>query len=128
MIALAEAPKPPAVEAVASTLQEDMTYGSFFIMFIVYGLFLLWYAVVLFTHRKTVKCVDLITNRQDKVSRVALAQLSGIIIASWIPIHMAVTDRLDAAVFGVCLGYLAVVEGFNKWIAHKETSQPKEPA
>lgn len=125
MIAFAEAPKPP--ETIVSTLQEDMTYGSFFIMFIVYALFLVWYAFVLWSNRKTIKCVDLITNRQDKVSRVALAQLSGIIIASWIPIHMAVTDRLDAAVFGVCLSYLAIVEGFNKWIAHKE-SQPKEPA
>ena len=68
-------------------------------------------------------CGDLVTNRQDKVSRVALAQLSGIIIASWLPIHIAVTDRLDVGILGVCLGYLAVVEGFNKYFAHKETTK-----
>jgi len=116
--------QPIIIPPAGATLQEDMNYGSFFIMFAVYVLFILWYAFVLFRNRKTVHCVDLVTNRQDKVSRVALAQLSGIIIASWIPIHMAITDKLDAAVFGICLSYLAVIEGFNKWLAHKEGRQP----
>ena len=111
----------------SSTLQEDMNYGSFFLMFIVYAVFLLWYSFVLWRNRDKIHCVDLVTNRQNKISRVALAQLSGIIIASWVPIHMAITDRLDAGVFGICLSYLAIVEGFSKWIAHKESKKSPDP-
>ena len=121
MIAMAQAMNQPIIiPPSVSLLQEDMNYGSFFLMFFVYALFIVWYAWVLFANRKIVHCVDLVTNRQGIVSRVALAQLSGIIIASWVPIHIAITDRLDVGILGVCLSYLAIVEGFNKWFAHKE--------
>jgi hypothetical protein len=119
-------------EAEVTANPNVMDYLSFFIMFAAYALFILWYAVVLFWNRKTIHCVDLLTNRQDKISRVALAQLSGIIIASWLPIHMAVTGDLNATVVFACLSYLAAIEAYNKWLAHKEgagkNAQPTQSA
>lgn len=87
-----------------------------------YALLAIWVAFILVKNRGRIDCADLVTNRQGKLSRVALAQLSGVVVASWIPIHMASAqnEKLDYAVLAVCLAYLAAVEGFSKWLAHKE--------
>jgi len=99
---------------------KDIEFASFYLLVAVYVLFLLWYAFVLFCNRKTLHCSDLITGRSGKVDRIALGNLSGTIIASFIPVHMAVTGKIDSSVFWGCLFYLAGVELFSKYLAHKE--------
>ena len=109
-----------------TTGTEAIDYLSFFVMMVVYCMFFAWYAFVLFSNRKTIHCVDLITDRSGKVSRTALLNLSGLIVASWTPIHMAITGKIDPTVFGPCLTYLAGVELFSKWLAHKEGATKPE--
>jgi len=99
---------------------KDVEFLSFYLLVVVYLLFFLWYGFVLFTHRKTLNCSDLITGRSGKVDRIALGNLSGTIIASFIPVHMAITGKIDATVFWGCLIYLAGIELFSKYLAHKE--------
>ena len=124
MIAMTEAPgRPPP----APTLQKDVEFLSFYLMVVVYALFFLWYSWVLFRYRKEIHCKDLITSRNGKVSQTALARLSGLIVASWLTIHMAITDLLDSGIGWACLTYLAGVELYSKWLSHKEGQQPQKP-
>ena len=103
-------------------------YFPYLSVLIAYCLFFAWIIFILWRKRGTLHCEDLITNRQGKVSRVALAQLSGVLVASWIPIHLAINGKTEADTIAVCLAYLALVEGFSKWLAHKEEVTKSAPS
>lgn len=96
------------------------------VVLVAYVILFLWFIGILWKNRRTINCADLVTNRHGKLSRVALAQLSGVIVASWLPIHMAITDKIDSMVLLACLSYLGAVEGYSKWLAHKEGQSKKE--
>lgn len=102
-------------------------YFPYLSVLLAYLAFFAWLVFILWKKRNVLHCEDLITNRQGKVSRVALAQLSGVLIASWVPIHMAINASTDATILGVCLAYLAAIETFSKWIAHKEDVAKQAP-
>lgn len=95
-------------------------YFPYLSVLLAYCLFFAWIVFILWRKRNVLHCEDLITNRHGKVSRVAIAQLSGVLIASWVPIHLAINGATSEGVLAVCLAYLAAIEGFSKWLAHKE--------
>jgi hypothetical protein len=112
-------------------IEHVKSYFPYLSVLLAYCVFFSWLVFILWRKRGVLHCEDLITNRNGKVSRVALAQLSGVLIASWIPIHMAINASTDATILGVCLAYLAAIEGFSKWLAHKEEVAkitPPEPS
>ena len=108
-------------------IESVKAYFPYLSVLVAYCLFFAWLVFILWTKRGVLHCEDLITNRQGKVSRVAIAQISGVLIATWVPIHMAINGATDSTILGVCLTYLAAIEGFSKWLAHKEETAKSNP-
>ena len=108
-------------------IENLQAYFPYLSVLLAYLAFFSWLVFILWRKRGVLHCEDLITNRHGKVSRVALAQLSGVLIASWVPIHMAINAATSEGVLAVCLAYLAAIEGFSKWLAHKEEVAKSSP-
>lgn len=78
----------------------------------------------IFVRRSTLHCTDLITSPDGRLSRTAIGQTFGIIVAVWAPVITTLQGKLDSTVLMVCLAYLALVEGYSKYLRWK-SDQPK---
>lgn len=81
--------------------------------------------VMLFVERKTLKCSDLITSPDGRLSRTAIGQACGIVIATWAPAYTTVQGHLDAMVLTICLTYLGGVEGYAKYLRWKDAQNQR---
>lgn len=75
---------------------------------------------MMWSRRGSIDCIDLITSPDGRISRTAIGQLCGIIVAIWSPVYMSVTGNLDSTVLAVCLAYLGLVEGYAKYLRFKQ--------
>ena len=84
---------------------------------------LVWW--MMWHNREKVSCLDLITSpakdgkEHGRLSRTAIGQVLGIIVAAWAPVYTTMHGTLDVTVLGVCLSYLGLVEGYSKWLRYK---------
>lgn len=81
---------------------------------------------VMWTHRDRLDCVDLITSPDGRLSRTAIGQVSGTLVAIWTPVYMSAKGTLDPVVLGLCLAYLGGVEAYAKYLRWK-SDQGKAP-
>lgn len=82
--------------------------------------------VAIFSKRGTLHCTDLITSPDGRLSRTAIGQTLGILVAVWAPAYSTVQDKLDPVVLGISLSYLGLVEGYAKYLRWK-SEQTKGP-
>lgn len=75
--------------------------------------------IAIFSKRGTLHCTDLITSPDGRLSRTAIGQTLGILVAVWAPAYTTVQDKLDPMVLGISLGYLGLVEGYAKYLRWK---------
>ena len=85
---------------------------------IVGGMFGLLLAI-LWSRRGTLDCVDLITSPDGRLSRTAIGQTLGIIVAIWAPVYTTVVGKIEAEVLAISLAYLGLVEGYAKYLRAK---------
>jgi hypothetical protein len=96
--------------------------------FIVGGVFVLLF-VMLWSNRHSLDCTDLITNKDGKLSRTAIGQTFGIIVAIWAPVYTTMEGKLEAEVLAISLAYLGLVEGYSKYLRWKsDQGQRQDPA
>ena len=81
-------------------------------------------ALGLFAKRKSIDCMDLFTDRGGKLSRTAVGQVMGVIIAAWAPVYTTLHGKLEVEVLMVSLAYLGLVEGYAKWLRYKADTGP----
>lgn len=82
---------------------------------IVGGMFGLLLAI-LWSRRGQLDCVDLITSPDGRLSRTAIGQTLGIIVAIWAPVYTTVVGKLEPEVLAISLAYLGLVEGYAKYL------------
>lgn len=73
----------------------------------------------LWRRRRSIDCMDLITSPDGKLSRTAIGQSFGILVAVWAPIYTTLQGKLDGTVFATSLAYLGLVEGYAKYLRYK---------
>lgn len=83
---------------------------------------------MMWTRRGSIDCLDLITSPDGRISRTAIGQLSGILVAIWSPVYMSVNGNLDSTVLAVCLAYLGLVEGYAKYLRFKQDGNASKNA
>lgn len=77
-------------------------------------------AIIVLIQRRRLSCADLITSPDGRLSRTAIGQTCGIVVATWAPAYTAIEGKLDSTVLLVCLGYLGGVEGYAKYLRWKD--------
>lgn len=85
----------------------------------VVGLSFVLLLVAIFSKRGTIHCTDLITSPDGRLSRTAIGQTLGILVAVWAPVYTTVQEKLDPVVLGISLSYLGLVEGYAKYLRWK---------
>lgn len=78
----------------------------------VFGLLL----AALWSRRGQVDCIDLITSPDGRLSRTAIGQSFGILVAIWAPVWTTLDGKLQPEVLFISLSYLGLVEGYAKWL------------
>lgn len=73
--------------------------------------------------RERVDCMDLFTSPSGRLSRTAMGQTGGIIVAIWAPVFTTLQDKLDPTVLAVSLAYLGTVEGYAKYLRFKSENE-----
>ena len=81
---------------------------------------------LMWTRRKTLDCTDLITAPNGRMSRSAIGQCGGIVVAIWAPVFTTYQGQLDSGVLAVSLTYLGGVGMFTTYMRSKG-SVPQEP-
>lgn len=81
---------------------------------------------VMFTHRDRLNCIDLITSPDGRLSRTAIGQVAGTLVAIWTPVYLSVKDNVDSVTLGICLAYLGGVEAYAKYLRWKADSMRGE--
>jgi hypothetical protein len=97
------------------------------ILAIVLALSFIMLFVLMWTRRKTLDCTDLITSPNGRMSRSAIGQCGGIVVAIWAPVFTTLQGQLDSTVLGVCLTYLGGVGMFTTYMRAKLGASPQEP-
>lgn len=92
---------------------------------VVMAVFLLVF-FVLFVHRGKVNCLDLLTSPDGRLSRTAIGQTLGVVVAVWAPVYTTIDGKLDATVMGISLAYLGGVEAYAKYLRWKSDMINKE--
>ena len=100
-------------------IQENIMVMVMLIAFI--GLFSLMWA-----RRKTLDCTDLITAPNGRMSRTAIGQCGGIVVAIWAPVFTTYQGHLDSGVLAVSLTYLGAVGAFTTYMRSRGDT-PQEP-
>jgi hypothetical protein len=86
---------------------------------VIAGLFGLLLAVM-WTRRGSLDCVDIITSPDGRLSRTAIGQTFGIVVAIWSPVYTTLDGKLQAEVLAISLAYLGFVEGYAKYLRFKQ--------
>lgn len=94
--------------------------------FIVGGVFVLLFAM-LWSNRNHLDCTDLITSKDGRLSRTAIGQTFGIIVAIWAPVYTTMEGKLEAEVLMISLAYLGLVEGYSKYLRWKSDCVNQNP-
>lgn len=81
---------------------------------------------VMWTHRGRIDCVDLITSPDGRLSRTAIGQVAGTLVAIWTPVYLSVTEKLDPMMLGICLAYLGGVEAYAKYLRWKSDLEKRK--
>jgi len=74
---------------------------------------------VMFAHRDKLDCIDLITSPDGRLSRTAIGQVAGTLVAIWTPVYLSVKGNVDSVTLGICLAYLGGVEAYAKYLRWK---------
>lgn len=94
--------------------------GQLNVLSVVITLFFVALFSMLWSQRGKLRCTDLITGRDGMLSRTAIGQTCGILIAVWTPVYsVTYKGTVEADVLALCLTYLAVVEGYAKYLRWK---------
>lgn len=78
-------------------------------------LVMFWRAAV----QKRIDWTDVIVKPDKTVSLTKLIQLIGAIVATWIMVKLALTDKITWDIFAIYLAYVGSVEGFSKFVSAK---------
>jgi hypothetical protein len=92
---------------------------------VVFGVFVLVF-FVMFAHKDRVSCLDLFTSPDGRLSRTAIGQTLGVVVAVWAPVYTTIDGKLDATVMGISLAYLGGVEAYAKYLRWKSDLMKKD--
>ena len=81
----------------------------------VFGLLL----AIMWSRRGQIDCLDLITSPDGRLSRTAIGQTFGILVAIWAPVYTTISGKLEPEVLAIALAYLGLVEGYAKYLRAK---------
>ena len=100
---------------------KDMDLMSFVIvMMFVSFIFMFWRAQA----KSHLNWIDLIRKPgSNTISLTKLIQLVGAMIATWIMVKMAMSDKITWDIFAIYLAYVGSVEGFSKFVTAKYGNQ-----
>lgn len=62
---------------------------------------------------------DILTKNGTSVSLTKVLQLIGGVTATWVIMHLTMSNALSESVFGLYLAYIGGVEGYSKFVAAK---------
>jgi hypothetical protein len=83
--------------------------------------------IAVWSKREHLHCTDLITSPDGRLSRTAIGQTLGILVAVWAPAYTTLKDKLDVAVLTVSLGYLGSIEAYAKFLRWKADQNKDKP-
>ncbi len=92
---------------------------------VVFAVFMLVF-FVMFIHRGQISCLDLFTSPDGRLSRTAIGQTLGVVVAVWAPVYTTIDGKLDATVMGISLAYLGGVEAYAKYLRWKGDMMKKD--
>src|SRR5690348_1742835 len=81
----------------------------------VFGLLL----AIMWSRRGQIDCLDLITSPDGRLSRTAIGQTFGILVAIWAPVYTTMQGKLEPEILGISLAFLGLVEGYAKYLRAK---------
>lgn len=86
--------------------------------------------IMLYARRGELDCIDLITARGkdgvNRLSRTAIGQFMGIIVAVWAPVYTTLDGKLDGAVLMGSLAYLGGVEAYSTYLRWKDSQNERQ--
>lgn len=81
---------------------------------------------LMWARRDRLDCTDLITAPNGRMSRTAIGQCGGIVVAIWAPVFTTYQGSLDSGVLAVSLTYLGAVGAFTTYMRSKGENTPKQ--